>query len=92
MNRILWFITLMPFGESFYDRPESEQARQEVNEWIRNSGKFDAVIDLDKAMGDPDNPARLLPEADTGDHLHPNETGHRLIAEAVDLSLFSESE
>ncbi|MDR8393349.1 SGNH/GDSL hydrolase family protein [Aliifodinibius sp. S!AR15-10] len=80
--------TLMPFGGSFYDGPEREQARQKVNEWIRNSGAFDAVIDLDKALRDPDNPSQLLPAADTGDHLHPNETGHRLIAEAVDLSLF----
>ncbi|SMO39806.1 Lysophospholipase L1 [Gracilimonas mengyeensis] len=84
--------TLMPFGESFYDRPESERARQEVNDWIRNSGVFDAVIDLDKALGDPENPTQLLPKGDTGDHLHPNETGHRLIAEAIDLSLFLEEE
>lgn len=82
--------TLMPFGESFYDRPESERARNEVNEWIRNSGVFDAVIDLDKALGDPENPTQLLPAADTGDHLHPNETGHRLIAKAIDLVLFVE--
>lgn len=80
--------TLMPFGGSFYDSPEREVARQEVNQWIRNSGAFDAVIDLDKALRDPDNPSRLLPAADTGDHLHPNETGHRMMAEAVNLTLF----
>lgn len=80
--------TLMPFGGSFYDRPASEWARQQINEWIRNSGTFDAVIDLDKALADPQNPTQLLPKADTGDHLHPNETGHRLIAEAIDLGLF----
>lgn len=80
--------TLLPFGGSFYDSPVRERARQQVNDWIRNSGKFDAVIDLDKALSDPENPTRLLPEADTGDHLHPNEEGYRLIAEAVDLSLF----
>ena len=80
--------TLMPFGDSFYDSPEHEAARTKVNEWIRNSGRFDAVIDIDKALRDPENPSRLLSSADTGDHLHPNETGHRMIAEAVDLSLF----
>lgn len=83
--------TMLPFGGSFYDRPESERARQEVNEWIRNSGEFDAVIDLDKALGDPENPTELLPEADDGDGLHPSERGHRLIAEAIDLSLFENS-
>ena len=81
--------TLLPFGGSFYDGPEREQARQTVNEWIRTSGAFDAVIDLDKALRDPDNPSQLLPAADTGDHLHPNETGHRMMAEAVDLALFT---
>ncbi|HEX7069998.1 MAG TPA: SGNH/GDSL hydrolase family protein, partial [Rhodothermales bacterium] len=68
--------------------PEHEAARQRVNEWIRTSGAFDAVIDLDAALRDPENPTRLRPEADTGDHLHPNENGHRLMAEAIDLSLF----
>ena len=80
--------TLMPFGGSFYDRPASESARQKVNEWIRNSGAFDAVIDLDKALEDPDNPHHLIPEGDDGDGLHPSERGHRMIAEAIELSLF----
>jgi len=80
--------TLLPFGGSFYDAPYREAARNTVNEWIRNSGRFDAFIDLDAALRDPANPLCLLPAADTGDHLHPNETGHRMIAEAVDLTLF----
>jgi lysophospholipase L1-like esterase len=81
--------TIMPFGGSFYDSPEHEAARQTVNEWIRTSGAFDAVIDLAAALRDPANPTQLLPAADTGDHLHPNETGHRMMAEAVDLALFT---
>ena len=81
--------TLMPFGDSFYDSEAHESARQAVNEWIRNSGRFDAVIDLDAALRDPGNPRRLSPAGDTGDHLRPNETGHKMMAEAVDLRLFS---
>jgi lysophospholipase L1-like esterase len=81
--------TLLPFGGSFYDTAYRETARNTVNEWIRSSGRFDAVIDLDAALRDPENPLRLLPAADTGDHLHPNETGHRMMAEAVDLALFN---
>jgi lysophospholipase L1-like esterase len=80
--------TLLPFGGSFYDTADREDAWMLVNEWIRSSGRFDAVIDLDAALRDPANPLRLLPAADTGDHLHPNETGHRMMAEAVDLTLF----
>jgi lysophospholipase L1-like esterase len=85
---LVYGATLMPFGGSFYDSPEHETARQKVNEWIRTSGSFDAVIDLDAAVRDPENPLQLLPAGDTGDHLHPNETGHRMMAEAVDLTLF----
>ncbi len=80
--------TLMPFGGSFYDTPDRESAWKKVNEWIRNGRRFDAVIDLDAALHDPANPLHLLPAADSGDHLHPSETGHRMIAEAVDLTLF----
>ncbi len=85
---LVYGATLLPFGGSFYDSAEHEEARQQVNQWIRTSGNFDAVIDLDQALRDPENPLCLLPAADTGDHLHPNETGHRLMAEAVDLNLF----
>ena len=81
--------TILPFGGSFYDSPCHEEVRQSVNSWIRTSGRFDAVIDLDAALRDPESPNRLLAGADTGDHLHPSERGHELIAEAVDLRLFS---
>ena len=80
--------TIPPFGGSQYDGAEREAARQSVNQWIRESGMFDAVIDFDAALRDPAAPRRLLPWADTGDHLHPNEAGYRLMADAVDLTLF----
>jgi lysophospholipase L1-like esterase len=83
--------TLLPFGGSFYDSEDREAAWKKVNEWIRTGGRFDAVIDLDAALRDPVHPLRLLPSADSGDHLHPSETGHRMMAEAVDLSLFNET-
>ncbi len=89
VNGILVYgATLLPFGGSFYDSVDHEAAREQVNEWIRNSGRFDAVIDLDAALHDPANPLRLLPSADSGDHLHPSETGHRMMADAVDLTIF----
>ncbi len=85
---LVYGATLLPFKDSFYDSEFSQSAWKKVNEWIRTSGRFDAVIDLASALADPAKPLNLLPEADTGDHLHPNETGHRKIAEAIDLSLF----
>ncbi|HKG91497.1 MAG TPA: GDSL-type esterase/lipase family protein, partial [Gemmatimonadaceae bacterium] len=80
--------TILPFGGSFYASPEHEAARQTVNQWIRAGGAFDAVIDLDAALRDPADWTRLLPAADGGDHLHPNEAGYRMMAEAIDLGLF----
>ncbi|MFD0392126.1 GDSL-type esterase/lipase family protein [Streptomyces nogalater] len=40
-------------------RPGSahESARRKVNQWIRTGGGFDAVIDFDRAVRDPDAPA-----------------------------------
>ncbi|HEV2671640.1 MAG TPA: SGNH/GDSL hydrolase family protein [Gemmatimonadales bacterium] len=80
--------TILPFGGSQYDGAEREAARQVVNHWIRTSGAFDAVIDFDAVLRDPAQPTRLLPSTDTGDHLHPNEAGYRMMADAIDLTLF----
>jgi lysophospholipase L1-like esterase len=80
--------TILPFGGSFYDSPVHETARETVNTWIRTSGQFDKVIDFDAAMHDPQNPSHLLPAADSGDHLHPNEVGYKMMAETIDLKLF----
>ena len=80
--------TILPFGGSNYDAPQREAARLRVNEFIRHGGAFDAVIDFDAAMRDVANPARLRGDADSGDHLHPNENGYRLMADAIDLGLF----
>ncbi len=85
---LVYGATILPFGGSGYDSEENEQARQTVNTWIRTSGRFDAVIDFDAAMRDPENPTRLLPAADVGDHLHPNETGYQMMGAAVDVTLF----
>ena len=80
--------TILPFGRSFYSTPEHEAARQTVNAWIRTSHAFDAVIDFDSAMRDSVDPKRLRSDADSGDHLHPNENGYRLMAAAIDPALF----
>jgi lysophospholipase L1-like esterase len=80
--------TITPFGGSFYSSPAAEAARQTVNTWIRTSGKFDAVIDFDAALRDPNNPTHLLAAADSGDHLHPADAGYKMMADAIDLTLF----
>jgi lysophospholipase L1-like esterase len=83
--------TLTPFAGSNaiyggdYGTPAGEAQRQMVNAWIRTSHAFDGVIDFDKAVRDPANPAQLLP-AYVGDPLHPNDAGYQAMANAVDLN------
>ncbi|HEY9026321.1 MAG TPA: SGNH/GDSL hydrolase family protein, partial [Burkholderiaceae bacterium] len=54
-----------------------------VNAWMRDAGEFDAVADVDRAVRDPDHPARLLPRLASPDHLHPNDAGYAAAADAV---------
>jgi lysophospholipase L1-like esterase len=81
-------VTITPFKKSFYYKIYRDVARNTINEWIRTSGHFDAVIDLDKVIRDPKDIATLLTEAQSGDFLHPNELGYQLFGNAVNLSLF----
>ena len=83
--------TLTPFeGTIFagYFTPAGETKRQIVNNFIRTSGEYDAVIDFDAALRDPAAPTRMRAAFDVGDHLHPNDAGYQAMADAVDLSLF----
>jgi lysophospholipase L1-like esterase len=67
---------------------EKEAKRLAVNDWIRNSGAFDGLIDFDRAVADPAHPAAIAPAYDSGDHLHPNDAGYKAMGDAVDLKLF----
>ena len=80
--------TLTPFEGAPYYTPEGEAKRQAVNDWIRTSKAYDAVIDFDAVTRDPSAPGRFLPSYDSGDHLHPGDAGYKAMGEAVDLALF----
>jgi lysophospholipase L1-like esterase len=76
-------------GSGFYHPdPLNEADRQAVNAWIRGLGHFDAVIDFDAVLRDPQHLDRLLPAYDCGDHLHPSPAGYHAMANAIPLSLF----
>jgi lysophospholipase L1-like esterase len=80
--------TLTPFEGAGYYSPAKEAVRQAVNNWIRSSGEFDAVIDFDRVTRDPAQPGRFLAAYDSGDHLHPNDQGYQAMGNAVPLELF----
>jgi lysophospholipase L1-like esterase len=79
--------TVTPYAGSEYYHPEAdnEADRQELNNWIRSSGVFDAVADFDAALRDPAQPARIKKVYDSGDGLHPSLAGYRVLAETVPL-------
>lgn len=87
-NIIVYGATITPFGDSQYFTDINEEIRQRVNKWIRTSGKFDAVIDFDAAVRNPESPDRLLSPYDCGDHLHLSPEGYKRLAEIIDLNLF----
>lgn len=83
--------TLTPFEGALegladgYYTPEKELVRSSVNAWIRSSGEFDAVVDFDEVLRDPEHPTRIDAAYDSGDRLHPNDAGYQAMADAVDL-------
>ncbi len=79
--------TMTPFEGPMLTSAEGEATRQAVNEWIRTGGAFDAVIDFDALLRDPEQPGRLSPAFDSGDALHPNDAGFAVMAESIDLGL-----
>jgi lysophospholipase L1-like esterase len=83
--------TITPYvGSSYYHPgPLSEADRQAVNQWIRAAGHFDAVIDFDALVRDPQHPDQLLPTYDCGDHLHPSPAGYKAMGTAIPLNLFT---
>ncbi|WP_203185848.1 SGNH/GDSL hydrolase family protein [Streptomyces pratensis] len=75
--------TLLPLKGSDHWGPHAARVSNEVNDWIRRSGEFDAYADFDKALASPSDPDRLDPAYDHGDALHPNDAGYRVMAEEV---------
>lgn len=85
--------TLTPFAGSApnYYSANGEAVRRQVNAWIRDSGSFDAVIDFAEMLGAPGDPNRMNPAFDSGDRLHPSDTGYATMAKGIDLTLFGAS-
>jgi lysophospholipase L1-like esterase len=70
-----------------YGDAQAQTNREQVNAWIRSPGAADGVIDFDAVLTDPGDPGRLRSAYDSGDGLHPNLAGYRVMADAVALTL-----
>jgi lysophospholipase L1-like esterase len=86
----IYAMTILPYEGAAYATPAGEAMRVQVNQWIRTSKTFDAVIDMEKVVADPANPKRLAAriQGERGDNLHPHGAGETLMGEAVPLQLF----
>jgi lysophospholipase L1-like esterase len=70
--------------------------RKVINNYIRTSGLYDGVADMDAATLDPATgamkPAFLPPSSIGGttlDWLHPNRAGYQAMANSIDISIFA---
>jgi len=81
--------TLTPYAGAGYYSDAGEVLREAENEFIRHSGVFDAVVDFDAAVRDPQNPTHFRADMHSGDNLHPSDGGYQVMADAVDLAIFS---
>jgi lysophospholipase L1-like esterase len=78
--------TLPPFEGTAIDgyyTPAKDALRRQVNQWIRESKEFDTVADMDALLRDPQQPSRMQPRYDSGDHLHPGDAGYEAMAAEV---------
>ena len=86
--------TLLPFQGALnhtafaaYYNADKDRLRQQLNDWIRNGRQFDAVVDIDQLLANPQQPLQLNPLYDSGDHLHPSDAGSKAMADAIDLNM-----
>ena len=79
--------TLLPMGGWRTDAPFRQEIRHAYNEFIRTTDLIDGYIDFDKAVQNGEGSDYLIPEYDSGDHLHPGEKGHEKMAAAVPAEL-----
>ena len=80
--------TLTPYEGAEYFTQDGEEKRKALNQWIRTSGAYDAVIDFERVVRDPSAPMKINPTFDSGDHLHPNDAGYKAMGESIGLALF----
>jgi lysophospholipase L1-like esterase len=79
--------TLTPIKGCNCETAAHSAARDQINAFIRNNGgAFDAWVDFDAAVRNPADPLAMLPQYDSGDHLHPSDAGYQAMAAAVDLA------
>jgi lysophospholipase L1-like esterase len=92
--------TLTPYGafQVATGGTDEEPVREQINTFLTGSGSgCDAIFDQAKAVQDPSDVVDLLPAfnqfpdpaSNPPDGLHPNDAGHKAIASAFNLGIFT---
>ncbi|MEG0617473.1 MAG: hypothetical protein RR508_07910, partial [Oscillospiraceae bacterium] len=81
--------TLLPREIDIVYSKAREELRIAINEWILSCGLFDGTIDIAASVADEDG-VGMCREYSQPDGLHPNILGGKIIAESIDLDMFSE--
>jgi lysophospholipase L1-like esterase len=90
-------IPILPFGHSTKDVGDNVSVARAVNDWIRAHDKrqgaaepsYDAIVDFEPAVVDPNDPGWALLPSLTCDKVHPNQAGYNAIANAISLDAFN---
>ena len=69
-----------------YDRIDPQ--RQALNNWIRTTNTTDGFVEFERAVSDPIANTLWISNNSIGDQLHPNNTGHNFMGQAVPLNWF----
>ena len=80
--------TMLPCQRCLNDDGIREKIRCAANDWIRNSGVPDGVIDFEAAVRQAEDHKKMVPEYDSGDHLHPSFAGAKHMAYSVPEEFF----
>ncbi|PZW51114.1 lysophospholipase L1-like esterase [Humitalea rosea] len=86
-------VTALGSSSAAHGFAEQDEKRRALNDFIRNGGVFDAVVEFDQAVLDTSTgqlKPEFVPESTTGgpgDKLHPNRAGYVAMASAIDPAL-----
>ena len=84
----IYFATLLPCPRCLNDGGYREEIRLAANEWIRTTDEHDGIVDFEAAVRREDDPQQMIPEYDSGDHLHPSLAGAKQMAWSVPEEYF----
>jgi lysophospholipase L1-like esterase len=80
--------SVVPGVENTGWNDEKTKIRNQVNAWIRKGAGFDAVMDFDRVVRNPNSPNLMNAAYNCGDGIHPSPIGYFRMGRSVNLAVF----